>query len=175
VIFLKEKVGPRRRAEIGGGLLGVFAILRPGAVDFDIVMLLPIAASLCWAGSLIITRAMKGRETALAILVWSTMAGLVVIAPMGFATWRPLEFDAVVIIALLAVFHLGAQTLVIQAFTLGAASLIAPFAYVALVWATLIGYPAFDNMPDAPAFGGAAILIGSGIYVWQRERAVAAR
>ena len=174
ILFLKEKVGPRRWAAIFVGFLGVLVIIRPGAVAFDVAMLLPMAASFCWACALIITRAMKGREGALAILVWSTGFGLVVIAPLGLAVWRPLDLDAVLLVGLLAVCHLVAQMLVIRAFAYGAASLVAPFAYMALVWATLIGYLAFDALPDGPTLAGAVVLASAGVYVWHRERRQAA-
>lgn len=175
ILFLKEQVGLRRWAAIAVGFVGVLAILRPGAATFQFAMLLPMAASFCWASSLIITRAMKGRESAFAILVWSTGAGLVVIAPLGLLNWRPLDANAMTIIALLAVCHVAAQLLVIRAFMLSAASSLAPFSYTTLIWATLIGYFFFDALPDLPTLAGAAVLAAAGLYVWHRERLAAAR
>ncbi|MEQ9123938.1 MAG: DMT family transporter, partial [Alphaproteobacteria bacterium] len=88
IVFLGEKVGIRRWGAIGVGFLGVLAILRPGADAFTPAMLLPMLSSLCWAGGLIITRFMRGREKPFAILLWSTGVGFVVVAPLGLATWR---------------------------------------------------------------------------------------
>ncbi len=67
------------------------------------------------------------------------------------------------------------QTLLIAAFARAAASILAPFSYSQMLWATLIGYFAFNTIPDAVTWTGAAIVIASGIYTLHRERIVAQR
>jgi drug/metabolite transporter (DMT)-like permease len=63
-----------------------------------------------------------------------------------------------------------AQYLVIRAFMLAPASLLAPFSYSTIVWATLIGALVFGTYPDAMSLAGTMILVGAGLYVWHRER-----
>ncbi|MEQ9121910.1 MAG: DMT family transporter, partial [Alphaproteobacteria bacterium] len=174
IAFLKEKVGLRRWAAIVVGFFGVLAILQPGSDAFSLAMLLPIASSMCWAASLVITRAMRSGERPFATLVWTTAVGFLAIAPLGLATWRPPDAGQMALIAALAGLHVAAQLLTIRAFSLSAATALAPFSYVSLVWATVIGYLAFDALPDGRTLAGAAILAGAGLYVWRREL-VAAR
>src|SRR5262249_61207106 len=65
--------------------------------------------------------------------------------------------------------------LLIRAFAVAPASLLAPFAYVQLIWSTSIGYLWFGDFPDLWTFGGGAIICLSGLYVLYRERRVTAR
>ncbi len=172
VIFLREKVGVRRWSAVGVGFIGVLAILRPGTADFQRALLLPIMSSLCWAGGLIITRSMRGRERPFTVLLWSTLAGFAVIAPFGLAQWQAPTWPQLGMLLLIAVCHVGGQFLTIRAFMLAAASALAPFSYTTLVWATLIGLFAFGSLPDLPTAVGASILAAAGLYVWRRERIV---
>jgi drug/metabolite transporter (DMT)-like permease len=64
----------------------------------------------------------------------------------------------------------GGQVLLIGSFRYAGASLLSPFSYSQMLWATLIGYAVFGNLPDAPTWTGAAIIIASGIYTLHRER-----
>ena len=170
IFFLKEKVGLRRWAAIVVGFLGVLAILRPGGDAFVLAMLLPIASSLCWASSLVITRAMRSGERPFATLIWTTAVGFLAIAPLGLAVWRPPDAAQLGMIGALAVLHVAAQLLTIRAFCLAAATALAPFSYVSLLWATVIGFLAFDALPDGLTLVGAAVLAGAGLYVWRREQ-----
>jgi len=170
--FLGEKVGIRRWSAVGAGFVGVMIILRPGSDMFQPAMLIPLVSSLCWAGGLIITRQMRGTERPLTILIWSTAAGLVAIAPLGIADWQPPTLRDWAFLVAIAACHVAGQYLTIRAFMLASASLIAPFSYSTLLWAMLIGVFAFGSFPDAPTLAGAGLLVAAGVYVWHRERKV---
>src|SRR3546814_5187237 len=135
-------------------------------------MLSPVVSSLCWAGVLCITRQMRGSEGALTILIWSTIAGLVAIAPLGIADWRDPTLGEWAFLAAIAVCHVAGQYLTIRAFMLASASLIAPFSYSTLLWAILIGAFAFGSYPDGAPVAGAGLLVAAGLYVWHRDRRV---
>lgn len=175
ILFLGETVGLRRWAAIAVGFAGVILILRPGTDVFSAAMLLPMLSSLCWAGGLIITRAMRGKERAFTVLLWSTGSGFIVVAPFGFIGWQPPDAWQWVLLVLVALCHVAGQYLTIRAFMLASASLLAPFSYTTIVWATLIGLFAFDSYPDLPTVGGTCVLAAAGIYVWHRERLVTGR
>ncbi len=170
--FLGEKVGIRRWSAVGAGFVGVMLILRPGTDVFQPAMLIPLLSSLCWAGGLIITRQMRGTERPLTILIWSTAAGLVAIAPLGIVDWQPPTLRDWAFFVAIAACHVAGQYLTIRAFMLASASLIAPFSYSTLLWAILIGMFAFGSYPDAATLAGAGLLVAAGVYVWHRERQV---
>lgn len=170
--FLGEKVGMRRWAAVGVGFVGIVIILRPGTDSFVLEMLIPLFSSLCWACGLIITRAMRGREGPLTILVWSTASGIVVIAPLGLAGWEMPTVTQWGMLAAIAACHAAGQYLTIRAFMMASASMLAPFSYSTIVWATLIGLFAFGSYPDGATIAGTCLLVGAGLYVWHRERKV---
>jgi drug/metabolite transporter (DMT)-like permease len=170
--FLGEKVGVRRWTAVGVGFLGVLIILRPGTDSFQLAMLIPLFSSLLWAFGLIITRAMRGRESPLTILIWSTGTGVAVVAPMGVLDWQTPTLTQWGMLGVIALCHVAGQYLTIRAFMMASASVLAPFSYSTIVWATLIGAFAFGSLPDIATIGGTGVLAAAGLYVWHRERQV---
>lgn len=170
IVFLKEKVGIRRWAAVGFGFIGVLIIVRPGTTAFQSTMLFPLVSALCWASGLIITRFMKGSELPLVILFYSSLVGCVASAPLVFPVWiEPTNSQWILLISL-GVLNAVGQYLIIRAFLLASASLLAPFSYFSIVWATLIGAVVFGTFPDIATVVGTSVLIGAGLYVWHRER-----
>ena len=173
--MLGEHVGIRRWVAVGVGFLGVLIILRPGGAAFIPSMLLPLASSFCWAIGLIITRRMRGEAHPLTVLTYSSIAGLVASAPLAWLEWRSPTLGQWALLGVIGVLNALAQYLVIRAFMLAPASLLAPFSYSTIVWATLIGAVVFGTYPDSMSLTGTVILVGAGLYVWHRERTLTTR
>ncbi len=170
VPFLGEHVGPRRWAAVLLGFGGVLMILRPGSASFEWAMLLPMLASFLWANAIIITRSMRTSEKALTVLAWSTFAGFAAVLPFGISSFVWPTGTQWALLFLLAVCHLASQILMIRAYMMASASVLAPFSYSSLVWATLFGMVIFSSVPDLMTVLGALVLAGAGLYVWWRER-----
>ena len=168
--LLGERVGLRRWIAVLIGLLSVLIILRPGGASFQLAMLLPLGASLCWATGLILTRLMRDREQALTVLAWSSLVGVVAVSPLVWPVWQAPNASQWTILILLGVFNGLGQYLVIRAFMLASASLLAPFSYSIIIWSMLIGLVVFNSFPDAITLLGTAILIAAGFYIWNREK-----
>ena len=86
IFFLSEKVGVRRWLATATGLLGVLIILRPGTGAFHAAAFFPLISALAWAVTLIMTRMMSGREHAITIMTYSSIAG--VCDPVGAGAVR---------------------------------------------------------------------------------------
>ena len=168
--LLGERVGLRRWIAVLIGLLSVLIILRPGGVSFQLAMLLPLGASLCWATGLTLTRLMRDREQALTVLAWSSLVGVVALSPLVWSVWLTPNASQWMILILLGVFNGLGQYLVIRAFMLASASLLAPFSYSIIIWSMLIGLIVFNSFPDGITLIGTAILIAAGLYIWYREK-----
>ena len=168
--FLGERVGFRRWIAVVIGLLSVLIILRPGGVTFQLAMLLPLGSSLCWAMALILTRLMRDSEQALTVLAWSSLVGVVAVSPLVWPVWQTPNSSQWIILILLGVFNGLGQYLVIRAFMLASASLLAPFSYSIIIWSMLIGLIVFNSFPDGITLIGTAILIAAGLYIWYREK-----
>jgi len=168
--LLGEKVGIRRWLAILVGFAGVLIVIRPGTAAFDPAALFPVASASFWALALIVTRKMSYRDTPLTTLAYASLVGLVVASlPLPWF-WAMPEPAALGLILLMGVLSLSGHYLLVQAFQLGSVSILAPFAYSQMIWATLFGYLVFHNLPDLLTWVGAIVIILSGVYVWHRER-----
>ena len=168
--LLGEDVGVRRWTAVVVGFVGVLVVMRPGTGAFDVAALFPIASAACWALGIIITRQMQGVEGVLTTIAWSTIVGFIVLSVSVAPFWRPPEPIEWLLMAANGALSAGGQVLLIAAFRYAGASLLSPFSYSQMLWATLIGYFAFGQLPDALTLTGAAIIIASGVYTLHRER-----
>lgn len=169
-LVLGEKVGWRRWAAVLVGFAGVIFMLRPGGEVLQWAILFPLGAAVCGGMRDLITRRISGTETTVAVLgVTTTVVLLAGLSTAPFTDWVvPRSTDLATFAvsgALIAVAH----TLMIEAFRRGEATLVAPFKYSSLLWATLLGYLFFGELPDLWTLAGAFIIVLSGLYVFRRE------
>jgi drug/metabolite transporter (DMT)-like permease len=170
VPMLGEVVGIRRWAATVVGFIGVLVVVQPGTGAFQPAALIVVGSSLCWAFASIATRKMAGADDAATTLLWSSAVGLVLLSVM-------LPFEFVIptprILALALVLGVVASTgqyLMVLAYRYAGAALLAPFSYIQLIWAVVLGYLVFGALPDRWTIIGAAIIVASGIYTVHRER-----
>jgi len=167
--LLGEFVGAHRWVAVILGFIGVLVVMRPGFTIFDWVSMLPLITALLYAGVQISTRILGRTDGALTTLLYSSAGGgiLCTIGVLFFwVTPSPQQWFILVWLGLLgAVGHY----LMIKAFELAPASLLAPFDYTTLIWATLLGFVVFGDLPDAWTVMGAFIIISSGLYLIRRE------
>lgn len=168
-MFLKERVGARRWIAILVGFAGVIVILRP-STDFNWFLLLPLATGICYACYQVTTRVLSFTEPTLTLFFYTVAAGTVVSGALLPFYWVTPDIEGTGLFLLTGALGFMGQYLVIRALQEGEASTVAPFLYTQLIWATLFGVVLFGNFPDLWTFIGAAIVIGSGIYIWHRER-----
>ena len=118
----------------------------------------------------LLTRLMRDREQALTVLAWSSLVGVVALSPLAWSVWLTPNASQWTILILLGIFNGLGQYLVIRAFMLASASLLAPFSYSIIIWSMLIGLVVFNSFPDAITLVGTTILIAAGLYIWHREK-----
>jgi drug/metabolite transporter (DMT)-like permease len=187
VVFLAEKVGPRRWFAVVAGLAGVVIVMRPGTEAMQPAALLVLGSALAYAGGQILVRRLGGTESALAMTVSVQLTFVAVGAMMGLAfgdgalaqgegvlafllrpwIWPDLD-DAAILLASGLASATGAF-LMSQAYRLCDAALAAPFEYAALPLAVLWGAFIFDERPDGFGWAGMALILGSGLYMAWRE------
>jgi drug/metabolite transporter (DMT)-like permease len=170
--LLSEKVGIRRWAGIIVGFIGAIIVVQPWQSGFSGIglgVLFLLLASLLNANYQIVTRMVRGDDP-LTSLLFTATAGALVTSLMvpWFWTW-PSAFDWMLLIASGLAGALGHLCL-IRALRLAPASVVAPFSYSSLIWATLLGFVIWNDWPDFWTWVGAALIIGSGLYIFHRER-----
>lgn len=168
--LLGEKVGWRRWLATLVGLVGVLVVVRPGSSGFQPASLLPVLAALIWALSLIVTRMMSGTENPLATVTFSTLFGAIVSTLLLPLHWVQPSWEIALVGLFIGAVSTAGHWLVIIAFRHAGASLLAPFTYIQLLWASLFGFLLFQTLPDWWTGVGAAIIAASGLYTAHRER-----
>ena len=141
IVLLSEKVGVRRWLATATGLLGVLIILRPGTGAFHAAAFFPLISALAWAATLIMTRMMSGREHAITIMTYSSIAGVAILSVLVPFVWVAPSWHAVMFGILIGVASTAGQWIVVLAFRYADASVLAPFSYTQLVWVVDAGLP----------------------------------
>ncbi len=166
-----EPVGWRRWLAISAGFAGVLIIVRPGVAGFNQYSLFALVAVVLCAvrdlGTKRIPAQIPSLFVTLLTTVMVTIAGVFIIIPLG--GWTPLSGRGLVLLALAAVLLLIGYQCVIMALRSGDISAVAPFRYSALLWAMLLGYLVFGDVPDTMMMTGASIIVLSGLYAFYRE------
>jgi drug/metabolite transporter (DMT)-like permease len=177
-IFLGERVRIYRWTAVIVGFSGVLVMLSPHLdVERSAANSLAVAGALFGlvgaffsAGSTVQTRALAKSETTSSIVLYFSIicavAGLVTL-PFGWLTPTWPEFAALVAIG---IFGGLAHIFLTESYRLAEASLVAPFDYTSMLWALVLGYMVFGELPDALVFVGAAIIASAGLFVIWRER-----
>ena len=168
--LLGEKVGVRRLAGVLVGFAGALVIVRPGFDAASVGMLLVIGASITNSFYQLVTRQVRHYDSANTTLFYTAIAGTVVFSTIAPMDWRPPGgFDWLLFVAM-GIFGGLSQLCLIRAFRLAPAAVVSPFSYVGLIWATIFGFIVFLDLPDVWTISGAALIVGSGLYVFHRER-----
>lgn len=176
-LFLGEAVGWRRWLAIMVGFLGVMVIVRPGFEGFNAFSLLALLCVGFCAVRDLATRRIPDEVPSLLVstvtaVAVTTVGGLLIPA---FGGWVPMTGGEIGILATMAVLLIVGYQFVIMAMRIGDISAVAPFRYTALVWAILLGFLMFGDVPDLPMIIGATIVVGTGLYTLYREQVVGRR
>ena len=170
VPILKERVGHRRWFAVVLGFLGVLIILRPGFGNWQPILFLPLLGAFGFAVYLVLTRMAAKFDTIGTSAFYTGLVGLSVLTIFLPLEWKTPTIEEWGWLLLASVLGLCGHISVIKALSMAEASVLQPFFYVVLVWATFLGFIIFDDIPDFITIIGACIIVGSGLYAWYRER-----
>jgi drug/metabolite transporter (DMT)-like permease len=171
VPLLGESVGWRRWVAIGVGFLGILIIVRPGTEAFHPAALLCLGAALLAAIYAIITRKLAGVDPASTQTMYAALISLACVAPFAFDGWTwPADPPTWTAFLLVGAAGLVAHQLVATAHRFAPPSVLSPFSYVELIYLAAASWIVFAEPPDVWFYAGAPLIIGSGLYIWLRER-----
>ncbi|WP_309664827.1 DMT family transporter [Tabrizicola sp.] len=168
-LFLGEKLGVRRLAGVFVALVGALIIIRPGAGVLSLWALLPLGAAICYTGNALITRHIGAQESAWTSMLYASIFGTIAGAVALPFVWVPVALPDLAIFCLVGALGTGAQLCIIRSFSIAEASVVAPFAYLGIVFATGWGIVLYDQWPDRWTVVGALVIVTAGLYVWHRE------
>jgi drug/metabolite transporter (DMT)-like permease len=170
VPLLGERISRHRWVAVIGGFAGVLIIMRPGGAGFQWALMLPLLAAMVNALRDVLTRKLARTETSISILFWSNiilMTGGFMTLPMG---WAPVSAHDAFWFVAAGIFNGTAHFCIIDALRTGEASALAPIRYTALLWAALLGFVVWGDVPELWLLAGAAVIVGSSLYMIRAER-----
>jgi drug/metabolite transporter (DMT)-like permease len=169
VVLLGETVGWRRWSAVLVGFAGVVIALRPSAASLTLPALIALGGSFIFALLMIATRLL--RETSNTVLVTGQVAGTLVFgavaSPFGWVTPTPFDFALLSLFGLLAMIALACINLSLKH---APASVVVPYQYTLIIWAIVLGYVVFGDVPDLFTLAGAAVIVAAGLYIFLREQ-----
>lgn len=167
--ILGERVRLRRWVAVIVGLCGVIVVLRPGATDYSLGHLAALVGAIGSALASIIVRKIGQEERNVVLLLFPMLANFAVMGALMPFVYQPMGIDALGGLALMSLMALVAGMLMIMAYKTAEAVIVAPMQYSQILWATVFGLLFFNEKPDIGTAIGAAIIIGSGLYIVLRE------
>ena len=169
--FLGEKLAPGKWVAIITGFAGVLVIVRPWGADFHPAMLASVVNALLYAVFMMMTRRLAAYDSPETIQYLPAVGAAIGLAPFAIAAWETpdgwLEWTVACLMGVLG--GLGHYLLAL-AHRYAPASVIAPFLYQQVIYMALFGYLVFGDVPSAWVWLGAAVVIGSGLYLFSREQ-----
>ena len=172
VPILGEHVGWRRMAAVGVGFVGALVIIRPGLTVFDPHGFILLSAALGFAFYSLMTRRASFKDGFATSILYLGIFGALAATIIGLPFWKTPTGDDLVLMLILSSTGIIGHLLLIKALEFAPATLLQPFNYTSLVWASLIGFAVFGEFPDGWTMIGAAIIVGAGGYVVWRERRI---
>lgn len=167
--LLGERVSVHSWIGVICGLIGVLVIVRPGAGTIAWAALFPLATAFLFALYQLLTRLVSRGDDPVVTLAWTIAVGVVLTTPLLPFVWRPVATADWPLLALSGVLFGAGQFLLIRAFAIASASLLAPFTYAQIVAAIAFGVMVFGDVPDLWTLTGTAIVILAGVHVLRRQ------
>ena len=167
---LKEFVGWKRWSAIFIGFIGVMIILKPSNNVFSLEAIIPLVAALMFALYSLLTRYAARQDTSMTSFFWTGIIGAVVMSVVGSGYWIDLKPIDWAWLGLLCILACLAHYLLIKCYELSEASSLQPFAYLQLLFATIIGLWIFSEKLEVHVVMGALLVVLSGLFAIWRER-----
>ena len=170
--ILGEYVGWRRWLAICVGFIGILIILNPGNGIFSPYALVPLAGAIFFALYGLLTRYVGQYDNSSTSFFWTGVVGSIAMTVVGLNFWDPVSKSDWSIMLLLSASGVVGHYLLIKCYEVAEASAIQPFAYLQLIWASMIGIIIFGEQITTNVLIGACIIVGAGLFTLWRERKV---
>jgi len=169
VLFLGEVLHARRIAAVVVSFLGTLIILRPGAVSIELGALAQLAAAPLFACSFLIAKKLTQTESSASIVAYMSVFVTLALLPPALLAWRTPTLTELGWLFVTAVFATAGHYTFTRAMQTVELTVLQPFSFLQLVWATLLGFYAFSEVPDVWTLTGGAVIIASVTYIAHRE------
>ena len=168
-IFLREKVEWQRWTAIALGFVGALVVARPGSETFHWAGLLLLLCAVLYAGMMTMTRFLARSESHATMVFYHSVISTLVGAVVLPFIWVTPGWGELMLMVGMGVLATAGHMIFAQAFREAPVSVLAPFEYTALLWASLLGFFVWGDVPGINVWAGSVILIVAGLYILYRE------
>ncbi len=181
-LFFGEGIHWRRISAIVCGFIGALIVIRPTFAEVGYAALYPVGAACCFSFYILLTRKLVRNEDPIRLQFFAGVFGCIVMSvALAYGTRSQVDIVSAVwptqaqwlLLAALGLIATVCHLLVVYAYRQASIGVLAPFQYVEIIGATVLGLIVFDEFPDEPTWLGVAIIVASGIYVFRREARLA--
>lgn len=175
VFVLHEKLHARRITALVIGFLGALIVLRPGLVPVGLGPLLVIASTVLWAGSMLDIKILARTDSSLTIATYMTVFLMPITFVAALFVWEWPTWEQLGIMFLLGACGSAGHMLFTEAFRYGDTTALMPLDFTKLIWAALIGFLFFGQVPDLWTWIGGTVIFVSATYISYREHQISRR
>jgi len=171
ILVIGERVGLRRWGAILVGFLGTLIVLRPGVEAVNLGGALVLISSFSWACALTVIKSLSRTDSSVTIVTYMLLMMTPLTGVAALFVWQDPTWTHVAWFAAIAALGTAAQLLITQSLRLAATNVVIPVDFMKLIWAALIGYLAFAEVPGWATWTGGAVIFAATVYIAWRERA----
>ena len=175
VPLLGEAVGVRRWAAVVIVFVGTLIMVRPGTETFRPEALLVLASAFFFALAILLTRRLTRTETNAAVVTYTTVIAGLASLPFTILAWQTPDGGDLGLFALAGIGGGTGAYLLVIAYRNAPVAVVAPFDYIKLIWAAVLGWMVWREAPEPAVWIGAAIVAAAGVYITRREIALGRR
>ena len=168
--ILGERIIWQRWAAVGAGMLGVLIILQPGVGVFSWAALLPFASAALFALYSVLTRLTTRDEPTFPAFFWPGVIGAVLMTGIGLPHLQPMLPQDMAFLAVYCALSIFSHWLLLKCYEQIEAARVQPYAYLQIVFVTIIGITIYGEVLELPVALGALVIIGAGLYALSLER-----
>lgn len=174
MVFLGERVGPRRWMAILLGFAGALIVVRPGFQAVALGDLMTLVSALFWAVTMLLIKMLSRTESSLTITIYMMGSMLFLSVPTALMFWTWPSPETFILLFLLGALGTAGQWALTESLRLADTSVVTPVDYARLIWIAAIGFFVFGEVPDLAVWGGGILIAASASYIAYRERKAAA-
>ena len=168
-VFLKEEITRIKLVAVGVGFLGVIIIINPINLQFSMVSFLPLISAVTFAIYAVLTRKVASTDNTETSFFWVSLVSAIAITIPSPSFYKPIQFSDIYFLILLCMFSLVGHFLLTNAYRHAEASVLQPFSYFHLFFASLVGIIFFQDPLTITTVAGGGLIVFGGILISKKS------
>ena len=169
-LFLKEEITRIKVVAVGVGFLGVTIIINPINLEFSLVSVLPLISAVTFAIYAVLTRKVASTDNTETSFFWVSLVSAIAITIPSPLFYKPIQFSDLYFLVLLCTFSLVGHFLLTNAYRHAEASVLQPFSYFHLFFASIVGIIFFQDPLTISTVAGGGLIVFGGILISRKSK-----